>query len=168
MRSATCLKTMSGKPWWKGVRGEWYVVAQFALFALVAIGPRSWDAVRLPGTRAGYVTGVALLLTGLALSTAGALWLGRNLTPLPHPKNEGTSVEKGPFRVVRHPIYSGIVITAFGWALVVRGPLTLVYALALFLFFDVKSIREERWLSRRFAGYAAYQKRVRKLIPFVY
>jgi hypothetical protein len=33
---------MSQSSWWKGSRGEWYVVAQIALFALVMFGPRTW------------------------------------------------------------------------------------------------------------------------------
>ncbi len=49
-----------------------------------------------------------------------------------------------------------------------RGPLTAMYAIVLLLFLDVKSRREERWLSAKYPAYAVYQKRVHKLIPFVY
>jgi protein-S-isoprenylcysteine O-methyltransferase Ste14 len=38
----------------------------------------------------------------------------------------------------------------------------------LFLFLDLKSRREERWLCAKFPDYPAYQRRVRRLIPFVY
>ena len=38
----------------------------------------------------------------------------------------------------------------------------------LFLFFDVKSHREEKWLASKYADYGHYQKRTRKLIPFLY
>jgi protein-S-isoprenylcysteine O-methyltransferase Ste14 len=57
---------------------------------------------------------------------------------------------------------------ALGWALWVTSWLTLGYAMVLFVFFDIKSRREEQWLKAKFSGYAAYQKRARKLIPFVY
>lgn len=57
---------------------------------------------------------------------------------------------------------------AFGWGLWVHGWLTLGYALLLFVFFDLKSSREERWLREKFPGYDAYRRRVRKLIPFIY
>ncbi len=43
-----------------------------------------------------------------------------------------------------------------------------VYVAALFVLLDVKSRREERWLVEKFPEYPAYQRRVRKLIPFVY
>ena len=57
---------------------------------------------------------------------------------------------------------------AFGWAGVVQGWLTLLWALVLLVFFDIKSRREEAWLLARFPAYADYQRRVRKLLPFIY
>jgi protein-S-isoprenylcysteine O-methyltransferase Ste14 len=76
--------------------------------------------------------------------------------------------QTGPYAIVRHPIYSGALLAVFGWAAFVRGPLTLLEALAVLVLLDIKSRREERWLAERFAGYAEYQKRVRKLVPFLY
>jgi protein-S-isoprenylcysteine O-methyltransferase Ste14 len=46
--------------------------------------------------------------------------------------------------------------------------ITLLLAAILFLFFDMKSRREEKWLSNKFENYPAYQQRVRKLVPFIY
>jgi protein-S-isoprenylcysteine O-methyltransferase Ste14 len=43
-----------------------------------------------------------------------------------------------------------------------------VYAALLFLLFDAKARREERWLVEKFPSYAGYQRRVRKLVPFLY
>lgn len=159
------------QPWWRGSNGEWYVVIQGVLFAVVALAPRTWPgwpAWAYPWDRLGMAGGGVLLALGLALSGAGVLFLGRNLTPLPRPKESATLVQTGVYGVVRHPIYSGLIFMAFGWALVVQGWLTLGYALALFIFFDVKSRREERWLMEKFPAYADYQRRVRKLIPWVY
>ncbi|MFH2119369.1 MAG: methyltransferase, partial [Pseudomonadota bacterium] len=73
-----------------------------------------------------------------------------------------------PFALVRHPIYSGGLLFSLGWALYVQGWLTLGYVAALFVFLDVKSRREERWLTEKFPTYTAYQQRVRRLVPFVY
>lgn len=162
---------MAHPPWWKGARGEWYVVIQFGLFTLVAAGPRTWPG--LPAwshfwSRLGSVGGALLFLSGALLAVTGVVSLGRNLTPLPRPKNEATLVVTGAYRFVRHPIYSGLTAMAFGWGLWVHGWLTLGYALLLFVFFDLKSSREERWLREKFPGYDAYRRRVRKLIPFIY
>ena len=109
-----------------------------------------------------------MFLAGILLAATGAVKLGKNLTPLPRPKENATLVVTGAYGLVRHPIYSGITFIAFGWGLWLHSWLTICYALLLFAFFDIKSRREERWLEEKFTGYAAYKKRVRKLIPFVY
>jgi protein-S-isoprenylcysteine O-methyltransferase Ste14 len=158
-------------PWWKGARGEWYVVIQLALFVLVLLGPANapgWLPWTAPFTWIGTLAGGALMLCGAALAFAGIFRLGANLTPLPYPKDDSTLVESGPYALVRHPIYSGLILGAFGWALWVHGWLTLDYALFLFVFFDLKSRREEGWLGEKFPGYAAYRQRVRKLLPWIY
>ena len=157
--------------WWKGSRGEWYVVIQFVLFGLVLLGPRSlpsWPAWPAPYTWLDWLGGGALGLLGGALVITGVLCLGSSLTAVPYPKDEATQVEGGPYQIVRHPIYSGLILAALGWSLIVQGWLTVGYALILFIFFDIKSRREERWLTQKYAGYEAYRRRVHKLIPFVY
>ena len=159
------------KPWWKGSRGEWYVVVQVVLIALVFLGPRSLGgrpAWPFPLPHAGPVVGGILMAGGGTLFLAGFVCLGRALTPLPYPKDGATLVQTGPFALVRHPIYSGGLLLGLGWALWVQSWLTLGYAAVLFVFLDVKSRREERWLAAKFPAYAAYRRRVRKLVPFVY
>jgi protein-S-isoprenylcysteine O-methyltransferase Ste14 len=163
---------MSDAPWWRGTRGEWYVVAQGFLFALIIFGPRAlpgrpaWSA---PYAGIASTVGLVLMVAGGTLAAAGLLGLGRdNLTALPYPLPQSTLVVTGPYRIVRNPIYSGLILGALGYALRVNGDLTLGYALLLFVFFDVKSRREELWLVERFPEYAAYQQRVKKLIPWVY
>ena len=163
--------TTSQAPWWKGTRGEWYVVVQVGLFALVVLGPRSWPGAPSwppPYSWMASGLGAALILAGAALAIGGVLRLGRNLTALPFPKEGAPLRQSGPYAIVRNPIYSGLILAAFGWGLLVNGWLTLGYALVLFVFFDVKSRREERWLCEKFPEYGAYQQRVRKLVPWVY
>ena len=158
-------------PWWRGARGEWYVVIQVAMFVLVVFGPRSWPGA--PSWPAPYSTiasglGLVLIVAGGALAVGGVLRLGSNLTALPYPREGAPLLESGPYAIVRNPIYSGLIFAAFGLGLFVNGWLTLGYALVLFAFFDIKSRREERWLCEKFPEYASYQVRVRKLIPWVY
>lgn len=163
---------MTAKPeWWKGRRGEWYVVAQALLFAVILFGPRSAFGLSWPTggiAAASTPVGGVLIALGVAMSLAAALQLGSSLTPLPHPRDNARLVVTGLYRLVRHPIYCGVILTAIGWALFIQGWLTLGYAAVLILFFDIKSRREEIWLVQRFPDYAEYRKRVRKLIPFVY
>jgi protein-S-isoprenylcysteine O-methyltransferase Ste14 len=159
------------KPWWKGARGEWLVVAQVALIGLVFLGPRTvagQPAWPFPFQQACPIAGVVLAVAGGLLLCAGFISLGRGLTPLPYPKEGADLIQTGPYALVRHPMYSGGLLLALGWALYVQSWLTLGYVVALFVFLDMKSRREERWLAERFPTYATYRQRVRKLIPFVY
>jgi protein-S-isoprenylcysteine O-methyltransferase Ste14 len=168
MRSAFAVEH---KPWWKGSRGEWFVVVQLGLIGLVFFGPRTvfgQPAWGFPFPHACSVLGGVMMVVGAVLLAFGLVGLGRNLTPLPYPKDGATLVDTGAYGLVRHPMYGGGVLLGLGWALYVYGWLTLAYVIALFVFLDVKSRREEKWLAERFPKYSAYQQRVRKLIPFVY
>lgn len=158
-------------PWWKGTRGEWYVVAQIAILGLILVGPRSvgglpiWTA---PYTTLATVMGAGLMAAGATLSIWGTLTLGASLSVLPYPKEGSGLVESGPYRLVRNPIYSGLILGSFGLALVLRSWLGLAYALGLLILFDLKTRREELWLCERYPAYADYRKRVKKLLPWIW
>ncbi len=159
------------KPWWKGARGEWLVVAQIALMALVFFGPRALPGLPAPAfPLAGpcRIAGALLMILGGGLLFFGIGRLGRALTPLPYPRDGATLVDTGPYALVCHPMYGGGLVLAFGWALCVRSWLTVAYALVLFVFLDLKSRREEKWLREKFPAYCDYQRRVRRLIPYIY
>lgn len=108
-----------------------------------------------PGiTRAGYV--VAAL--GLALGVWAGWTMGQSLSPFPKPRPGGELVETGPFRLLRHPIYTGGVLFFTGLSLVfsVYG---LVLTAVLAVFWIAKARLEERHLRERFPDYAAYRRR---------
>lgn len=159
------------KTWWKGQKGEYYVLIQFVIFALILAAPfvinrgqrwpDPWSQIALAaGLLAGSIGGLLVL--------AGLVSLGRNLAAVPHPKDDATLVISGAYRLVRHPIYSGLILGSFGWGLLMNSLVTLLLAALLFFFFDIKSRREEKWLALKFADYPTYQKTVRKLVPFIY
>jgi protein-S-isoprenylcysteine O-methyltransferase Ste14 len=98
----------------------------------------------------------------------GVLDLRENLTPFPKPLDNAQLVETGAYRLVRHPIYGGLILGALGWGFVRAAPLALLGAVALAVFFDLKSRREEIWLSERYREYPAYRNRTRRLLPWIY
>jgi protein-S-isoprenylcysteine O-methyltransferase Ste14 len=154
-----------------GPRGEGWVVLQAVL--LVIVGGTGWLAPGpLEGPAAALLPGVGLLLIGLGGIQAGAglvgLRRGSALTALPHPRAEATLVTSGIYRIVRHPVYGGLVIAALGWTAARASPAALAAAVLLLVFFDLKRRREEAWLERRFAAYDAYRRTTRALIPWLY
>jgi protein-S-isoprenylcysteine O-methyltransferase Ste14 len=158
---------MSGRAgWWKGDRGEWWVVGQGILLAALGLAPasRPWSIPRTPNT----VLGGVLAILGLGLAAWAVAALGSSLTPLPVPKRRAVLVDSGPYALVRHPIYGGLILTGVGWALLRGGPLHLPLAYALAFYLNMKASREERFLLVRFPEYRAYLERTRRrLIPWV-
>lgn len=148
-----------------GKRGEGWVLLQLVLFVVILVVPPVPPLV-FPS----WVRGLGLLLIALGgvFGTWGILALGRNLTAFPKPIEGGQLVTVGPYAYVRHPIYTGLILGTLGWAIFRASALGVLLAVVLFLFFDLKSRQEERWLCEAYEGYAEYQKRVRKLVPLVY
>jgi protein-S-isoprenylcysteine O-methyltransferase Ste14 len=112
------------------------------------------------------IAGAALLLIAAAVSLAGAVALGRNLTPFPKPGEQAQLVRHGIYSVIRHPLYTSLIAGAIGWALVWQSWPALVVAALLIPFFRAKARREERWLCDQFPEYADYQRQVRGFVPW--
>jgi len=154
-----------------GARGEGWVIAQFTLIPLLLILtlalPRGapWPSIL---SWAGRLAGLALAAGSSSLFAGGVKALGRNLTPLPKPIDDGHLVQTGVYALVRHPIYSGVTLGMLAIGLFLNSLIGLAAALITFLFFNAKASHEERWLRERYAGYTAYSRRTRKLIPFIY
>jgi protein-S-isoprenylcysteine O-methyltransferase Ste14 len=149
-------------------RGGAWVVAQFALMAVLVVvlvvGPR-WPGAARTGLA---VAGVALAVSGAAVAGWAGRVLGRALTPFPRPVTGGSLVEAGPFRLVRHPIYTGGALFFAGLSLV-AGPAALALTGLLVVLWAYKARIEERHLVSRYAGYARYAERVRyRFVPGVY
>jgi protein-S-isoprenylcysteine O-methyltransferase Ste14 len=150
-----------------GPRGEGWVLLQGVLLVVVfaagwSLGPDWSGPLRL----AGAVVGIGLIACGIVLAFRGVVDLGGALTPLPRPRDGAELVETGAYAFVRHPIYGGLIIAAFGWAIVQASIVAVALAAVLAAFFRVKSAREEAWLQQRFPAYEAYRARTRRLIPW--
>ncbi|MGH2541771.1 MAG: methyltransferase family protein, partial [Ardenticatenaceae bacterium] len=148
-----------------GNRGEGWVIGQFVLGALIFVAPPARVLETVGWLRP---VGAVLFVVGALLSLLSAGNLGHNLTPFPKPIAEGQLVESGMYSIVRHPIYLGVLLAAFGWAFWRRSLIGIALSLLLFAFFDAKARHEERWLLEKYPRYSAYQKRVKKLIPWLY
>jgi protein-S-isoprenylcysteine O-methyltransferase Ste14 len=112
--------------------------------------------------------GTLAALGGAALGIWAGRSLGRSLTPFPAPAPRGTLVAAGPYARVRHPVYAAGLLFFAGVSLA-TGPLALVLTAVLAALWTLKLRVEERFLSDRYPGYAAYCERVpRRLVPWLY
>jgi protein-S-isoprenylcysteine O-methyltransferase Ste14 len=144
------------------------VALQVLLMAVVlvlgAAGPNWPDSVH-------YVLGVVGVLmaaSGGLLVVLAARSLRSGLTPFPAPSARGRLVERGPYSVVRHPVYLGGLLFFTGISLD-ASPLALVGTAALALTWALKADVEERFLLARYPAYAGYRERTRyRLVPYVY
>jgi len=150
-------------------KGAWYVVVQGILIGLILFGPQGPHLVSSePIASILQSCGIAIGLLALLIMAIAVINLGKNLTPLPCPKDNTVLIQNGLYQFVRHPIYFGVLLAAFAWLLIFPGLYIFIYAIGLFFLFVIKAGREEVWLVERFPDYRDYQRRVKKLIPAVY
>ncbi|MBW4518352.1 MAG: isoprenylcysteine carboxylmethyltransferase family protein [Scytolyngbya sp. HA4215-MV1] len=156
---------------WRGQKGEYWVLIQVLLiigfFGLPSYRPAGFNiaAPTLYG-----VWGIAGIggLSGIALLLRGLQDLGHNLTTLPYPKEDGQLVSSGSYRIVRHPLYSGLIFVTLSWAIYQLSLSHLLGVGIIFVFLNAKSTREESWLTQKYAEYTEYQQNTKKLIPGLY
>ena len=152
-----------------GRRGEGWVLIQGVILVAIFVAGLTESSFSGDGPMVVTVLGVVLMVLGGILAVLGVRSLGRGLTALPHPRDGSELVSTGVYRLVRHPIYGGLVIGALGYGLAMHAMVTAVVgSIALLAFFRLKSAREEVWLEQRYAGYPAYRAATRRILPFIY
>ena len=127
-------------------------------------------AVRfLPPSIWPFWVGAALTLTGLLFTVWARVHLGRNWSGTVTIKQGHELITSGPYRIARHPIYSGLLLAFVGSALARaewRGVVAVIFA---FWAFWEKLHIEEQWMREQFgAAYDEYRRRVAALVPFVF
>jgi protein-S-isoprenylcysteine O-methyltransferase Ste14 len=112
--------------------------------------------------------GLVLFAAGLAFAIWARVHIGRNWgTPMTQ-KEEPELVTSGPYRLVRHPIYSGILVGGIGTAFAISWLWLVAVGLAA-AFFIYSATVEERYLTEQFPdAYPAYKSSSKMLVPFVF
>ena len=142
--------------------GYGWVVVQIALFVLYGLA-LAWGASASWGVWRWL--GALLALLGAWVGLAALRMHGRKLTPLPEPNPALGLQRTGVYAVIRHPMYTGLLLSAFGLATLLQKPLAIVGATALTAFFNLKAREEERRLQRNYPEYADYQRATGRFLP---
>lgn len=114
-----------------------------------------------------------LLTLPFAVGIVLGLWAfynmgSKNYSPFPEPKSGGQFVQKGVYKYIRHPMYTGVILIAV--ALLLSNPSITAFIVfaALVYILDEKADLEEKLLTKQHSEYKNYQASTKKFIPFVY
>jgi protein-S-isoprenylcysteine O-methyltransferase Ste14 len=119
-------------------------------------------------TRAEAWICVALVALGFAFSAWARVHLGTLWSGTITRKADHRIIDTGPYGIVRHPIYTGILLAVFATAAAKGTVLGLAGALIITMGISMKARLEERWLREELGAddYDAYRRKVSMLIPF--
>jgi protein-S-isoprenylcysteine O-methyltransferase Ste14 len=145
-------------------QGAVLVAAQFVLLALLVVLPHGtlWFISDAVGTFS-----VTVLMVGLFVALLGIVSLGNSLTATPVPKRDAVLRTTGMYKLVRHPIYSGLILIGLAMMILSASVWGIILCASLIAVLSYKSRFEEKLLLAKFPGYAAYASRVGRLVPFV-
>lgn len=136
------------------------VVIQFALIALVMFTGPLWP------THWG-LQGMMVMGGVIGLWAFLAMGLG-NIRAFPEIPQHGRFVVHGPYRWVRHPMYTSVLVITLAWMVEHPLPFRMALWVGLLMILLVKLRYEESLLIERFPEYDAYRRQAKRLIPFVW
>ncbi len=145
-----------------GIKDIVFVGVQFLLFGLFLLNA---GALTIIFPRPVHIAGLVLTFFGLLIMISGLIQLDRNLSAFPTPKTGSQLIEKGLYKYIRHPIYSGIIIAGIGFSVYSDSGFRLIITLFLLILFYFKSAYEEEKLSAVFPEYTEYKKRTGRFWP---
>ena len=109
-------------------------------------------------------SGLFILSLAVVFGVVAVLQLNRKLSPFPSPVADGKLITTGAFRFSRHPMYTALLFSGFGYALYNISLYQLLITGFLFLLFYYKSDYEEILLMRKYPEYNTYKKSTRRFI----
>jgi protein-S-isoprenylcysteine O-methyltransferase Ste14 len=151
-------------PWSRelGIR----VVIVIIAILLIRVGVFRDHGLRSDPWREGL--GLVLFAAGLGFAIWARLHIGRNWgTPMTQ-KDDPELVTSGPYHLVRHPIYSGVLLAGVGTAIALSW-MWLIAVLLAGIYFVYSATVEERYLTKQFPDtYPAYKNSTKMFVPFVF
>ncbi len=148
-----------------------HIVFATAAFILLMDDRIPWGALSgrfvTPSPFIAYL-GLAITIMGCGLSLWARAFLGANWSATVVVKEDHDLIRRGPYAVIRHPIYSGFLLAMIGTALTVGEVRALIAIPLAFIGWYMKSRLEESFMIDQFGEqYLRYQREVKGLIPFV-
>ncbi len=145
-----------------GQKDIFFVSVQIILFGLYVF-QFNMGEINFPNTLQ-YI-GLLSAILGTIITVLSMLNLGESLSPFPTPKVGATLHTKGLYSLVRHPIYTGILLGGYGWAFFSVSVWKIVVTILLHVLFYFKSVYEEKNLENKFVNYKEYRSHTGRFFP---
>jgi protein-S-isoprenylcysteine O-methyltransferase Ste14 len=140
--------------------GRALVAPQLVLIGVIAWPQGAW-------TGSWTAAGLVLAGAGLGIWTLSVNRIG-NFNIRPEVKPSGVLIRTGPYRRMRHPMYSALLLFSAGLVVFHADAMLWIALLALFAVLFAKSVLEEQALERKFPEYAGYAQHVRRFVPYLF
>lgn len=114
------------------------------------------------------ITGVVVCGTGILFAIYGRSELGKNWSGKIMIQQKHSLIQTGPYKISRHPQYTGAIAAYFGTAIVTGHIFGFIWSILLTLGLVWKAKLEEKILAQKFPEYPEYRKGVKMIIPFVF
>lgn len=111
--------------------------------------------------------GYTIISLGFVILIMSFFLLNKNLSPFPSPKKNSILIKHGIYKYIRHPIYTGILCLAFGYAVYTSSVYKLIITFSIFILLYKKSIYEEKKLLSKFKTYALYKNKTGRFLPLL-
>jgi protein-S-isoprenylcysteine O-methyltransferase Ste14 len=141
---------------------RWHHRSVYALLVAVVI-----EALLTTTRTDGRWLGVLAMAAGVGLYRWAGAVLGPALSPFLSPVEGATVVRSGPYKRVRHPMYLGQLLIVVGAPLLLGARYSWILAAVAAGMISARLFLEERRLRRRFAGYEAYVRGTKRLLPWI-
>lgn len=144
------------------------------LIAALLLGPGEWFGHSLirenfvPHSNFVGVIGLSISFLGLIIACWSRYVLGKNWSLSVQKKEKHELIKVGTYKIVRHPIYTGILFIFIGNTFIVGDYRGIIAVVIVFISFWFKLIKEEKWLTEIFGNeYQDYKKQTKAIVPFV-
>ncbi len=139
-----------------------------ALLLAPSVPPRLLDERFLPMSGVWFWAGAAVTAAGLLFSVWARRHLGKNWSQAVTLKEDHELIQSGPYALVRHPIYTGLLLGFAGSAMALGEWRGLLAVGMVFVSMWSKLRLEEKWMRAHFGEpYEVYSRKVAALVPFV-
>lgn len=140
------------------------VIAQFSVIALIF----SPVAALWPVNSGWQILGLVMFIFSIALAIWALISMQlHSFTVMPEPRESASLTTHGPYRFVRHPMYSAVLLACIGACIMHASPLRVLLIILLSGVLFLKIRREESLLSSQYSQYEDYRRHTKALIPAI-